>query len=276
MTISPNAGKPADESTLVDVPRLVAAFSDLHPDPSVPEQRVAFGTSGHRGTSRSRTFNEDHIVAITQAICEYRAGHSIDGPLFLGVDTHALSRPAFAAALEVLTANDVTAMIDDRDGYTPTPVLSHAILTYNRGRATGLADGIIATPSHNPPEDGGFKYNPPNGGPADTSVTKWIQDRANELLQRSLAEVKRVPLARALAAGTTKRHDYIGSYVPDLASVIDFAAIRGASLTLGVDPLGGAGVEYWGEIAERFRIPLTVVSDVVDPTFRFMTVDWDG
>ena len=276
VTTSPKAGKPADDGMLANVPRLVSAYYTTHPDPFEPAQRVAFGTSGHRGTSTAATFNEDHIVAITQAICDYRARQSISGPLFLGIDTHALSEAAFASALEVLAANDVTVMIDDRGGYTPTPVLSHAILGYNRGRKDGLADGIIATPSHNPPEDGGFKYNPPNGGPADTAVTKWIQDRANDVLSGSLRDVRRIPLARAMRAATTHRHDYIDGYVGDLGSVIDFNVIRGATLTLGVDPLGGAGVAYWNAIAERYRIPLDVVSEAVDPTFRFMTVDWDG
>src|SRR5215475_7112674 len=276
VTTSPKAGQPADEGMLVNVPRLVSAYYTVHPDPAVPEQRVSFGTSGHRGTSTAGTFNEDHIAAITQAICEYRARQSIDGPLFLGIDTHALSEPALSTALEVLAANDVTVMIDDRGGYTPTPALSHAILCYNQGRTTGLADGVIATPSHNPPEDGGFKYNPPNGGPADTVVTKWIQDRANDLLTESLRGVRRVPLAQAKRAPTTHRHDYVSEYVDDLRSIIDFDTIRGASLSLGVDPLGGAGVAYWGEIADRYRIPLTVVNETVDPTFRFMTVDWDG
>jgi phosphoglucomutase len=276
VTTSPRAGKPADDGILANIPRLVAAYYTTHPDPAAPEQRVAFGTSGHRGTSTAGTFNEDHIVAITQAICEYRKREGVDGPLFLGIDTHALSEAAFASALEVLAANDVTVMIDDRGGYTPTPVLSHAILSYNRGRTRGLADGVIATPSHNPPEDGGFKYNPPNGGPADTAITKWIQDRANELLSASLRDVRRVSLARATSAATTRRYDYLDAYVGDLGSVIDFEAIRRATLTLGVDPLGGAGVAYWDAIAERYRIPLDVVSTTVDPTFRFMTVDWDG
>lgn len=261
---------------LVNVPRLVTAYFTTHPDPDVSAQRVSFGTSGHRGTSTVGTFNEDHILAITQAICDYRAQKSITGPLFLGIDTHALSESAFASALEVLAANDVTVMIDDARGYTPTPVLSHAILTYNRGRTSGEADGIIATPSHNPPEDGGFKYNPPNGGPADTAVTKWIQDRANALLSGSLRDVRRVSFERALRANTTKRHDYMSAYVGDLGAVIDFDAIRAARLSLAVDPLGGAGVAYWPRIAEQYRIPLTVVSESVDPTFRFMTVDWDG
>jgi phosphoglucomutase len=276
VTTSPRAGKPADDGILANIPRLVAAYYTTHPDPAAPEQRVAFGTSGHRGTSTARTFNEDHIVAITQAICEHRKREGVDGPLFLGIDTHALSEAVFGSALEVLAANDVTVMIDDRGGYTPTPVLSHAILSYNRGRTRGLADGVIATPSHNPPEDGGFKYNPPNGGPADTAITTWIQDRANELLSASLRDVRRVSLARAMSAATTRRYDYLDAYVGDLGSVIDFEAIRRATLTLGVDPLGGAGVAYWDAIAERYRIPLDVVSTTVDPTFRFMTVDWDG
>src|SRR5262249_41082440 len=245
------AGKPADEGILANIPRLVSAYYTTHPDPAIPGQRVAFGTSGHRGTSAAGTFNEDHIAAITQAICEYRKRQGIDGPLFLGIDTHALSEAALGSALEVLAANDVTAMIDDRGGYTPTPVLSHAILCHNRGRKTGLADGIIATPSHNPPEDGGFKYNPPNRGPADTAVTKWIQDRANELLSSSLRDVRRISLARAMSAATTRRYNFLDAYVGELGSVIDFEAIRRATITLGVDPLGGAGVAYWDAIAER-------------------------
>ncbi|HEY4219337.1 MAG TPA: phosphoglucomutase (alpha-D-glucose-1,6-bisphosphate-dependent) [Gemmatimonadaceae bacterium] len=276
MTISPNAGLPANESMLVNVPRLVSAYYTREPDPSVPAERVSFGTSGHRGTAFAGSFNERHILAITQAICEHRRSQNISGPLFLGIDTHALSEPAFASALEVLAANDVDVMIDDRGGYTPTPVVSHAILTYNRDRTTGLADGIVVTPSHNPPADGGFKYNPPNGGPADTVITKWIQDRANALLAADLAGVKRMPLERARRASTTHAHDYMDAYVGDLKSVIDFDTIRAATISLGVDPLGGAGVKYWGAIADRYKIPLTVVSDVVDPTFRFMTADWDG
>jgi phosphoglucomutase len=237
---------------------------------------VSFGTSGHRGSAFDCAFNEDHIVAITQAICEYRKQHGIDGPLFLGIDTHALSASAFASALEVLAANGVSVMIDDRDGYTPTPVVSHAILTYNRGRTSGLADGIVVTPSHNPPDDGGFKYNPTNGGPADTDITGWIQNRANQLLSEGLRDVVRIPFDRATRASTTHKHDYMDAYIGDLGAVIDFDAIRSAKLHLGVDPLGGAGVFYWGMIAERYRIDLTVVSEDVDPTFRFMTVDWDG
>ncbi len=276
MTISPKAGLPADESMLVNVPRLVTAYYTRQPDPAVLSERVSFGTSGHRGTSADGSFNERHILAITQAICEHRRHQDISGPLFLGIDTHALSEPAFASALEVLAANDVNVMIDDRAGYTPTPVISHAILCYNRGRTTGLADGIVVTPSHNPPPDGGFKYNPPNGGPADTAITKWIQDRANALLTDGMKGVKRMALERARRAATTHLHNYMDAYVSDLQSVIDFDAIRSSGISLGVDPLGGAGVFYWGMIADRYEIPLTVVSEVVDPTFRFMTVDWDG
>jgi len=276
MSISPLAGKPAPQSILVNVPRLMTAYYSRVPDPKVTAQQVSFGTSGHRGSAFDCAFNEDHILAITQAICEYRKQHGIDGPLFLGIDTHALSASAFASALEVLAANSVTVMIDDRDGYTPTPVVSHAILSYNRGRSKGLADGIVVTPSHNPPDDGGFKYNPTNGGPADTDITGWIQNRANQLLGDGLKGVARIPLERAMRAGTTQRHDYMDAYIGDLGAVIDFDVIRAAKLHLGVDPLGGAGVFYWGMIAERYRIDLTVVSEDVDPTFRFMTVDWDG
>ncbi|HWG35523.1 MAG TPA: phosphoglucomutase (alpha-D-glucose-1,6-bisphosphate-dependent) [Gemmatimonadaceae bacterium] len=276
MSISPLAGKPAPQSILVNVPRLMTAYYSLVPDPKVAAQRVSFGTSGHRGAAFDYAFNQDHIVAITQAICEYRKQHGIDGPLFLGIDTHALSASAFASALEVLAGNDVNVMIDDRDGYTPTPVVSHAILSYNRGRTSGLADGIVVTPSHNPPDDGGFKYNPTNGGPADTDVTGWIQNRANQLLGDGLSGVVRIPFDRATRAATTHKHDYMDAYIGDLGAVIDFDAIRSAKLHLGVDPLGGAGVFYWGMIAERYRIDLTVVSEDVDPTFRFMTVDWDG
>ena len=276
MSISPLAGKPAPRSILVDVPRLMTAYYSRKPDPSVASERVVFGTSGHRGSAFDTAFNEDHILAITQAICEYRKQHGIDGPLFLGIDTHALSASAFASALEVLAANGVTVMIDDRDGYTPTPVVSHAILTYNRGRKSGLADGIVVTPSHNPPDDGGFKYNPTNGGPADTQITGWIENRANQLLAAGLAGVLRMPLERAIHAATTHKHDYMDAYIGDLGAVIDFDAIRKAGLKLGVDPLGGAGVFYWQMIADRYKVPITVVSDVVDPTFSFMTVDWDG
>jgi phosphoglucomutase len=276
MKLSPLAGKPAPESILANIPRLVTSYYALEPDPSVPAQKVSFGTSGHRGTSRECSFNEEHILAITQAICLYRRQNKIDGPLFLGIDTHALSEPALASALEVLAANDVEVMIDDRDGFTPTPVVSHAILTYNRNRTTGLADGIVVTPSHNPPEDGGFKYNPPSGGPADAGITGWIQNKANAFLSDGLKEIRRIPFERAKRGPTTHRHEYMNNYVADLGKVIDFDAIRSARLTLGVDPLGGAGVRYWGAIADRYKIPLTVVSEVVDPTFRFMTVDWDG
>ena len=276
MPVSPLAGKPAPKSLLVDVPKLIAAYYDRHPDPSVQGERVSFGTSGHRGTSIAGTFNEQHILAITQAICQYRRDQHIDGPLFIGIDTHALSGPAFTTALEVLAGNGVDVMIDRDGGFTPTPAVSHAILVYNRGRTTGLADGIVVTPSHNPPEDGGFKYNPPNGGPADTGVTKWVENEANRLLEAKLAGVRRVAAGEAKKAPTTHAFDYIESYVGDLGTVIDFDAIRGSSLRLGVDPLGGAGVHYWARIAERYATPLTVVSEVVDPTFSFMTVDWDG
>lgn len=274
--ISPFAGKPADESMLVNVPRLVTAYYAEAPDPGVPAQRVSFGTSGHRGSSLQVTFNERHILAISQAICLFRARQQIEGPLFLGMDTHALSVPAITSALEVLAANGVTVMLAENDEYTPTPAISHAILTYNRGRKTGLADGIIITPSHNPPQDGGIKYNPPNGGPAETDVTGWIEAQANEFLESGLKGVKRVPLEKALRAATTQRHDYVTAYVSDLSEVIDVEAIRGSKISLGVDPLGGAGVHYWGRIAELYGLNLTVVNKVVDPTFRFMTVDWDG
>ena len=276
MRVSPLAGKPAPESILANIPRLVTDYYALEPDPAEATQKVAFGTSGHRGTSREGSFNEEHILAITQAICLHRKQQGIDGPLFIGIDTHALSEPAFASALEVLAANEVDVMIDNRDSFTPTPVVSHAILTYNRGRSSGLADGIVVTPSHNPPEDGGFKYDPPSGGPADSTITKWIQDKANELIASGLKEVRRITFAKAKSAATTHRHDYMGAYISDLGSVIDFDAIRASALQLGVDPLGGAGVFYWSAIADHYRIPLTVVSEVVDATFRFMTVDWDG
>jgi phosphoglucomutase len=276
LNVSPRAGQPAEASQLVNVPRLVTAYYEERPDPAVPAQRVLFGTSGHRGSAFDRAFNEWHILAITQAICQYRRAQHVDGPLFLGKDTHALSEPAFATAMEVLAANDVEVMIADRDEYTPTPAISHAILTYNRPRTTGLADGIVITPSHNPPEDGGFKYNPPHGGPAGEEITAWIQGRANELLEQGVDGVKRVAFEQALRAPTTHRHDYLAAYVDDLSSVLDLDVIRSAGLKLGVDPLGGAGVHYWGPIAERYKLNLTVVDDAVDPTFRFMTVDWDG
>jgi phosphoglucomutase len=276
MKISPLAGKPAESGRLVNVPQLVTAYYTGIPDYSVPAQRVAFGTSGHRGSAFENTFNEWHILAITQAICLYRKRQQITGPLFLGIDTHALSVSAMASALEVLAGNGIDVMIAERDEYTPTPVVSHAILTYNRGRNVGLADGIIITPSHNPPHDGGFKYNPPNGGPADTTVTGWIQAKANQFLEAHLERVKRIQFERALRAPTTHRHDYLNTYVDDLGNVIDMDVIRGANIRLGVDPLGGAGVHYWKPIAERYGLNLTVVNEAVDPTFRFMTVDWDG
>jgi phosphoglucomutase len=270
------AGKPAPMSLRVDVPKLLAAYVDLRPDPAVAAQRVAFGTSGHRGSSFDRSFNEWHVLAISQAICEYRTGKGIDGPLYLGLDTHALSRPAFESALEVLAANGVETMIAPDGEFTPTPAISHAILVYNRGRAAGLADGIVITPSHNPPTDGGFKYNPPHGGPADTDVTGWIEERANALLEGGLAKVRRMPFAQARAASSTHTHDFLGAYVSDLGAVVDFDAIRSAGIHMGVDPLGGAGVHYWAPIAERYGVDLTVVSEEIDPTFGFMTVDWDG
>ena len=276
MHISPSAGKPPAPGTLVDVPKLITAYYTNVPDPMVAAQRVAFGTSGHRGSSFDTAFNEWHILAISQAICLYRTQHQIDGPLFLGMDTHALSVPARASALEVLAANGVDVMLAERDAYTPTPVISHAILTYNSGRRSGLADGIVITPSHNPPRDGGFKYNPPNGGPADSDVTDWIGARANEFLAAGLQGVRRRSYEKALRASTTHPHDYLTAYISDLGHVIDMDVIRGATISLGVDPLGGAGVHYWAPIAERYGLNLTVVNDVVDPTFRFMTVDWDG
>ena len=261
---------------LVDVGRLVASYYDEVPDPSIAAQRVAFGTSGHRGSAFDKTFNEWHVLAITQAICEYRQQQGIDGPLYLGIDTHALSVPAFESALEVLAANGVETLIA-RDGeFTPTPAVSHAILVHNRGRTTGLADGIVITPSHNPPDDGGFKYNPPNGGPADADVTGWIEARANTMLEDGLARVRRIPFSSARGASTTREHDFLGTYVTDLGGVIDLGVIRGSGIRLGVDPLGGAGVHYWARIAERYQIELTVVSDEIDPTFAFMPVDWDG
>ena len=276
MEISPLAGKPADPASLVDVPKLVTVYYTETPDPSVPGQRVSFGTSGHRGSSFEKTFNEWHILAISQAICLYRAQKHIDGPLFLGMDTHALSVPALASALEVLTANGVEVMLAEGDEYTPTPAISLAILTYNRGRKTGLADGIVITPSHNPPHDGGFKYNPPNGGPAEEIITEWIGARANEFLESRLTGVKRIPLQKALSASTTHRYDYLNAYIDELANVVDMDTIHEAKISLGVDPLGGAGVHYWEPIAERYGLNLTVVNQAVDPTFRFMTVDWDG
>ena len=274
MNISLLAGKPATPAMLVNVPKLVTAYYTEVPDPSLPGQRVAFGTSGHRGSSFESSFNEWHVLAISQAICDYRAGQGIGGPLYIGFDTHALSQPAFESALEVLAANGVETMVSAGGEYTPTPAISHAILGYNRGRTSDLADGIVITPSHNPPDNGGFKYNPPNGGPADTRVTGWIQNRANALLEGALKDVKR--MAQARKAATTHAHDYLNAYVADLGNIIDFDAIRGAGIHLGVDPLGGAGVHYWAPIAERYKLDLTVVNEQVDPQFGFMTVDWDG
>jgi phosphoglucomutase len=303
MKVHPEARKPAAAGMLVNIPRLVTAYFSEQPAPHVPGQRVAFGTSGHRGSSFDASFNEDHILAITQAVCRYRKQAGITGPLFLGMDTHALSEPAWATALEVLAANGVEVMIDSQGGYTPTPVVSHAILTHNRLRVggqtrptgptgstgsntphsalrtpqfEGLADGIVITPSHNPPEDGGFKYNPPEGGPADPAITSRIQEAANRLLAEDLRGVARIPLARARQASTTHRYDYLGSYVADLGSVIDMEAIRKAGVRIGVDPLGGSGVAYWGPVVERYGLDVTVVNNTVDPTFRFMTLDWDG
>jgi phosphoglucomutase len=276
MKVSPLAGMPADPATLVNVSKLITDYYEDTPDPSVPTQRVAFGTSGHRGSAFEKSFNEWHILAISQAICLYRKRQKIDGPLFLGMDTHALSVPALASALEVLAANEVDVMIAKGDEYTPTPAISLAILNYNRGRKTGLADGIVITPSHNPPPDGGFKYNPSNGGPAEGTITGWIEAKANEFLEGGLKGVKRITLDKALRASTTHRYDYLNTYVADLANVLDMDLIREAKISLGVDPLGGAGVHYWEPIAERYGLNLTVVNQAVDPTFRFMTVDWDG
>ena len=274
--VNPLAGHAAPAASLVDIPRLITAYYSERPDPAIAAQRVAFGTSGHRGSSFDSSFNEFHVLSISQAICEYRRQQNINGPLFMGFDTHALSAPAFASALEVLAANGVEVMISPGDEYTPTPALSHAILTYNRGRETGLADGIVITPSHNPPDSGGFKYNPPNGGPADTDVTKWIESRANDLLRSGAGAINRVGFAAARRAATTRTHDYLESYVGDLGAILDMDAIRGSRIRMGVDPLGGAGVHYWARIAEAFRLDLTVVNEEVDPTFRFMTLDWDG
>jgi phosphoglucomutase len=276
MIISPLAGQLPPASMLLDVSKLVTAYFTDRPDPSITAQRVSFGTSGHRGSAFNTSFNEAHVLAIAEAICRYRRLHEIDGPLFIGIDTHALSEPACATTLEVLAAHEVNVMLAQDDEYTPTPAVSHAILVYNRGLTTGLADGIVITPSHNPPADGGIKYNAPDGGPADTVVTKWIEACANELLGKGLEGVKRIPHARALRATTTHRHDYLHSYVDDLANVLDMQAIRGSGIRMAVDPLGGAGVHYWPAIVERYKIDLTVVSDVVDQTFRFMTLDWDG
>lgn len=274
--VSPLAGKTIDPSQLVNVPRLITAYFSGKPDPGVAAQRVAFGTSGHRGSAFNNAFNEGHILAISQAICDHRRGAGIDGPLFIGIDTHALAEPALVSALEVFAANGVEVMIDARGGYTPTPVISHAILTYNKGRSGGFADGVVITPSHNPPEDGGFKYNPPNGGPADTDITAGIERAANGFLQDDLRGITRIPYAQARAADCVHRHDYVTRYVGDLAAVVDMDAIRDAGVKIGIDPLGGAGVHYWEPIIARYRLDATIVSDAVDPTFRFMTADWDG
>ena len=274
--VSPLAGKTVDPSLLVNVPRLVTAYFTGRPDPSVPSQRVSFGTSGHRGSAFDNAFNEAHILAISQAICHHRSRAGINGPLFIGIDTHALSEPAFASALEVFAANEVDVLIDERGGYTPTPVVSHAILAYNRNRTSGLADGVVITPSHNPPEDGGFKYNPPNGGPADADITTWIQDTANGYLANNLDGVRRIPYGRARKSARVLCHDYIGPYVADLANVVDMAAIRASGVKIGIDPLGGASVHYWQPIIDAYGIAATVVNNAVDPTFRFMSLDWDG
>jgi phosphoglucomutase len=274
--VSPLAGKVAPASMLVNVARLVTAYFALRPDPGVAGQRVAFGTSGHRGSAFECSFNEAHILAISQAICEHRKAHRITGPLFIGIDTHALSEPALASALEVFAANDVEVMVDAAGGYTPTPVISHAILVYNRGRAGGFADGVVITPSHNPPGDGGFKYNPPNGGPADTDVTGWIERTANGFLAAGLEGVRRMPYERARRSACVHLHDFVGPYVADLGNVVNMEAIRSAGVRIGIDPLGGASLAYWQPVIERYGIDATIVSDVVDATFRFMTVDWDG
>jgi phosphoglucomutase len=276
MEINPRAGQLATASDLVDVPKLITAYYEDQPDPHIPEQCVVFGTSGHRGSSFDRSFNERHILAITQAICLYRKRQNIDGPLFLGIDTHALSRPALASALEVLAANGVDVMLAAKDDFTPTPVISHAILTHNKGLSSGLSDGIVITPSHNPPESGGFKYNPPHGGPAEEQITSWIETTANAFIKDALSGVKRIPHEKALSAVTTHRHDYMTAYVHDLENVVDMEAIRNSGIAVGVDPLGGAGVHYWPLIATHYRLNLKVVNEVVDPTFRFMTLDWDG
>ena len=276
VNVSPLAGKIAPASMLMNVPRLMTAYFSGQPDLAVPSQRVAFGTSGHRGSAFNNSFNEAHILAISQALCDYRRQSGIDGPLFMGIDTHALAEAAFVSALEVFAANDVTVMIDAAGGYTPTPVISHAILAYNKGRTSGLADGVVISPSHNPPDDGGFKYNPPNGGPADTDITTVIERAANTFLQDDMRGVKRMPYGPAQKAACVHRYDYVGPYVADLANVVDMEAIRASGVTIGIDPLGGAGVHYWQPIIERYGIAATIISDVVDPTFRFMTVDWDG
>ncbi|HET8964173.1 MAG TPA: phosphoglucomutase, partial [Chitinophagales bacterium] len=276
MKINPHAGKPAEQNSLVNIPRLITTYYTGKPEYDVPAERISFGTSGHRGSSLKNSFNENHILAITQAICFYRKEQKIDGPLFLGFDTHALSAPAFATTMEVLAANNVDVMIATDDEYTPTPAISHAILQYNIQRKTGLADGIVITPSHNPPDDGGFKYNPTNGGPASSTITNWIEAKANELLKNSLQSVKRITFKKALSAATTHRYNYLHNYIKDLENVIDMNLIRDSKINMGVDPLGGAGVNYWEPIAEHYKLNLTVVNKKVDPTFRFMTVDWDG
>jgi phosphoglucomutase len=276
MSVHPRAGQPAEPADLIDVTQVLAAYHDGHPDPADPAQQVAFGTSGHRGSSLRTAFNDDHIAAISQAICEYRAGRGVDGPLFLARDTHALSEPATVTALEVFAANGVTVLVDSRDGFTPTPALSLAILVHNRGRESGLADGVVVTPSHNPPADGGYKYNPPHGGPADTDATRWIQERANALIAAGLSGVRRIPYERARAAQTTRAYDFLAAYVDDLPSVLDLDAVRAAGVRIGADPLGGASVAYWGEIADRHGLDLTVVNPKVDPAWPFMTLDWDG
>lgn len=274
--INPLAGKPADPSMLANIPRLVTAYFAGKPDPSVPAQRVAFGTSGHRGSSLNNAFNEAHILSVSQALCDHRRAAGIDGPLFVGIDTHALAEPALASALEVFAANNVEVMLDEHDGYTPTPAVSRAILAYNKGREKGFADGVVMTPSHNPPEDGGFKYNPPNGGPADTDITSAIERAANGFLENGLRGIKRIPYDRARKSANVHRHDYVGPYVADLANVLDMDAIRSSGVKIGIDPLGGAAVHYWQPIIEHYRLDATVVSDAVDPTFRFMSLDWDG
>jgi phosphoglucomutase len=276
MNISPLAGKPAQQNILVNIPMLITAYYTSKPDPSVAAEKVSFGTSGHRGSSFKNSFNENHILAITQAICLYRKEQKTDGPLYVGFDTHALSAPSYATTMEVLAANNVDVMIANGDEYTPTPVISHAILKYNKGRKKGLADGIVITPSHNPPDDGGFKYNPPNGGPAGNDVTNWIEKKANELLQSNLKGIKRISFDKAIKASTTHRYDFLNNYVNDLENIIDMDAIRNAKIKMGVDPLGGAGVHYWEPIAEHYKLDLTVTNKIVDPTFSFMTVDWDG
>ena len=276
MALSPLAGKPAPRDLLVNIPRLITSYYTYAPDVSDPTQKVAFGTSGHRGSPFKASFNENHILAIAQAICEYRKKEGIRGPLFIGKDTHALSEPALATAVEVFAANGVTVMLQEENGFTPTPVISHAILTHNRGKTKGLADGVVITPSHNPPDDGGFKYNPPHGGPADTETTKKIEDRANEILRGGTREVQRMPFQQALSADTTRMHDYVGPYTQDLEHILDMEAIAGSGLTIGVDPLGGSGIGFWEPIADRFGLNIEVVNRTADPTFGFMTVDKDG